>query len=130
MTTTRRTLVDRRALWAAVDRAREARSLTWREVAGEVGTSGSTFSRLKRGDGTDADTFAAITAWLDVDPREFLAGRTSKAVAQRPMGSVYLRQIGPLNASEAHLVDSLLVAAVRSVRRDRAASGQRRRRSG
>ena len=129
VTTTRRTLVDRRGLWAAVDRVREARNLTWREVAREVGTSGSTFSRLKRGDGTDADTFAAITTWLDVDPREFLGGRPVQAIARRPMAGSSLRAIGPLNASEARLVDSLLVAAVRSVRGDRAGArhpGRRR----
>jgi transcriptional regulator with XRE-family HTH domain len=115
-----RVRVDRAALWQTLDEARDARGLTWAQVAGEVGTSASTFSRLRRGDGTDADTFAAIVAWLGVSPSAFVHGaRDTTRSAQLPRTLALLRESPALNAGETRLLDSVIAATVRGIQERR-----------
>jgi transcriptional regulator with XRE-family HTH domain len=63
---------DPAAFYAAIDRARADRSLSWRQVGRELGLSASTFSRLAKGRRPDVDTFLKLVAWLDVPVEAFL----------------------------------------------------------
>lgn len=61
--------LDRQALYLAADDLRDARGLSWRDVALEVGISASTFSKLAQGKAPDADNLLRIVVWLDTDLR-------------------------------------------------------------
>lgn len=54
-----------------------------REVAGEVGISAATLSRVERGNVPDLETFAKICKWLEIDPAEILGLDVHRADLQR-----------------------------------------------
>lgn len=120
-----RVRVDREGLWRAVDRVRAARGATWAQVADEIGTSGSTFTRLRKGYGTDADTFAGILAWLGADAADFVHGtsRPRSDAPVLPQTSALLRSAPRPRSSELEVIDSMVAAAVRSLREARPSTG-------
>ena len=63
---------DARALFAALDRQRVARGLTWREVAQETGVSAATIQRTKGGGRMEVDGMLALVAWLQVPVETFV----------------------------------------------------------
>jgi transcriptional regulator with XRE-family HTH domain len=63
--------VDVRALHAALDAARSAKGLSWRQVAKEIGVSASTISRMTNGLKPDLGAFAAMTTWLRMPAERF-----------------------------------------------------------
>jgi hypothetical protein len=56
---------DSAALWRALDAQREARGLTWSQVAAETGVSTATLTRTRQGGRMEVDGVLAMTAWLD-----------------------------------------------------------------
>jgi len=59
-------------LYAALDAQREARNLSWREVAKEVGVSVSTISRTRAGGRMEVDGMLAMVAWLGATVETFV----------------------------------------------------------
>ena len=66
--------VDVRSLHAALDAAREAKQLSWRQLAKELGVSASSISRMSNGLKPDVDAFAAMTQWLGMPAEHFFVG--------------------------------------------------------
>jgi len=66
--------LDAAGLFGALDAARESKGLQWKQVAEQTGVSASTLTRMAQGKRPDIDGFAALTAWLGHDPREFFLG--------------------------------------------------------
>jgi transcriptional regulator with XRE-family HTH domain len=58
--------------YRAVNRARELRAISWRQVADEVGVSKSTLARMARDRRPDAAGLAALAAWAQLNPAEFV----------------------------------------------------------
>jgi transcriptional regulator with XRE-family HTH domain len=69
---------DPSSLFEALDTARSARGLQWKQVAEQTGVSASTLTRIAQGKRPDVDGFAALAAWLGNDPRTFFTGDSSK----------------------------------------------------
>jgi transcriptional regulator with XRE-family HTH domain len=67
------TLIDRRALFLALEDLRLARGLSWRQVAeqADIGSSAS-FTKLAAGNGLSDDNLFRVLRWLDADWREFV----------------------------------------------------------
>ena len=66
--------VDVKALHAALDKARESRGLSWRQLAKEIGVSASTISRMSNNLKPDVTAFAAMTTWLGMPAESFYVG--------------------------------------------------------
>ncbi len=66
--------VDVRSLHAALDKAREGKGLSWRQLAKEIGVSASTLSRMANDLKPDLTAFAAMTTWLNMRPEQFFVG--------------------------------------------------------
>jgi hypothetical protein len=83
-----------------------------------MGTSPSTFSRMKRALGTDADTFASILNWLGSGVERFTRNgrRVTDQVPALPAFSAYISRTGPLQPDEIRLLDSVMTAALGSLR--------------
>ncbi len=62
------------ALYAALDGARRNKGLSWRQLAGEVGCSPSTMTRLANGYRPDTDAFMSLTQWLKMPAEDFWLG--------------------------------------------------------
>jgi transcriptional regulator with XRE-family HTH domain len=65
-----RTEFKSEAFFAALDGARIARSLNWKQVAEQSGVSASTLTRMAQGKRPDVDSLAALVSWsgLSADP--------------------------------------------------------------
>ena len=65
---------DQVRFYEVVDRRRRDQSLSWRQLAGQLSLSPSTFSRLSQGRRPDVDTFVKLLAWLDRPATDFVEG--------------------------------------------------------
>lgn len=65
---------DARALYEALDAQRQARGMSWKEVADEIGVSASTLTRTRRGGRMEADGMLAMVRWL---------GRTAESFTRK-----------------------------------------------
>lgn len=67
--------IDVSALYGALDSKRNARDLSWRALAKELGLSSSVFTRLAQGSRPDFDSYIQMTEWLGVDLERFVGGK-------------------------------------------------------
>jgi transcriptional regulator with XRE-family HTH domain len=65
---------DQVRFFDAVERARQEAGLSWRQLAGQLSLSPSTFSRLSQGRRPDVDTFVKLLAWLGQPASDFMQG--------------------------------------------------------
>ena len=63
---------DPKALYAALDRQRLARELTWQQVAREIGVSASTITRTRTGGRLEVDGMLAMVSWLGLPVEHFV----------------------------------------------------------
>lgn len=85
--------LDVAELRAALDRERQARGLTWSDVAREAGVSPSTLTRLARGGRPDVDGFASLVWWLRAPADTFLV--PVGTVAEDPLWEIVGAADGP-----------------------------------
>jgi transcriptional regulator with XRE-family HTH domain len=64
--------LDSAALFAAIDRQRTARGLTWSELARETGVSLATIRRTEHGGRMEVDGLLALVGWLGVPVETFV----------------------------------------------------------
>lgn len=67
-----KTRIDVAGLYAALDAERNARGLSWRQLAKEIGVSPSLLSRLGNDLRPDADGFATLVRWLNMPAEQFM----------------------------------------------------------
>lgn len=117
------TTVDVAALYAALDQKRQLARRSWRDLAGELGLSPSTFTRMAQGHRPDVDTFAALTRWLGVPADLFVRSPAASAPEPEPLAliSAYLRSSRTLRAEEAEALEDIIQAAYRRLVRERPA---------
>lgn len=63
---------DSTALFAALDRERIARGLTWDRVGEEIGVSGATITRTRLGGRMEVDGMLAMVGWLGIPVETFV----------------------------------------------------------
>lgn len=65
---------DTAAFWAALDRARTERGLTWRDLGNATGVGNATFTRIgKHHHNPDANNLAKLLHWLgDTDMSPYI----------------------------------------------------------
>jgi transcriptional regulator with XRE-family HTH domain len=113
--------VDYEALYGAINTARQAKSLSWRELAEVIGTSPSTFTRLAQGRGIDAATFAGLIAWLRGDANDFIVRNTAEIRPRRSSASTlatisgHLRADKNLDRDAARHLDSIIASAYKAL---------------
>lgn len=114
--------VDVRSLYEALDKARQPKGLSWRQLAKEIGVSASTISRMANGLKPDVLAFAAMTTWLRMPAETFyvgasgLAGEEPDLVAQLvPL----LRARKDLDANDVAYLEEVIGAAARRFRAER-----------
>jgi len=113
------------ALHAALDAARQAKGLSWRELARVLNLSPSTLSRLSNGHNPDVNAFAVMVQWLNVPAEQFIVtedddeetGDEPDLVAQ--LGPL-LRARKDLNQADIDHLEELIGSAVRLFKAQRA----------
>lgn len=72
---------DHEAFFSALDAHRDARKMTWKEVAAETGVSASTLTRMSQGKRPDVGGFAALLHWSGLESEDFTRGSGRKEAA-------------------------------------------------
>ena len=62
------------AFYRALLATREARQVTWKQVAAEAAVHQSTLARMAQNRRPDADGLAALSAWAGLNPGDFMRG--------------------------------------------------------
>lgn len=122
---------DAEAFYDALDAERQARNLTWKEVAAQSGMSASTLTRMAQGRRPDVDSLAALLTWSGLSANDFI--RDESDVAEGPAGggaerergpeplamiSTYLRGDKHLTPESAKALDELVKAVYERLRKD------------
>jgi transcriptional regulator with XRE-family HTH domain len=116
-----RTSFDSAAFYGALDAERQARELTWKEVAAESSVSASTLTRIGQGKRPDVDSLAALCVWAGLDAGQFMRveGASRKAAGEPlAMISTYLRTDPNLSPTSAELLDQLIKTTYSRLRED------------
>src|SRR6266581_3104488 len=104
---------DTVAFQAALDAQRQARKLTWKQVAVQAKISASTLTRMAQGRRPDVDRLAALCAWSGLKADDYIRpSRGSKAKATPlAMISTHLRADPNLTDDGAQMLEALVKAA-------------------
>lgn len=76
---------DLARFYDALDRARQARRVSWREIGRATGVSSATLSRIASGRHPDCASLAALSAWAGINPAKY---SLPPAQVARPAGQV------------------------------------------
>lgn len=91
-------------LYAVLDAQREARGLSWRQLAAEAGVSASLVSRMGNGHRPDLDGFIALVQWLGMPAETFMVWPQGQGEQQsRPSLEA---QLAPLLRAEEELTEA------------------------
>lgn len=117
------TTIDVGALYAALDQSRQLKGVSWRELAGELGLSPSTFTRMGQGHRPDLDTFATLVRWLGVPAETFMRPASRDAPEPEPLAmiSAYLRSSRTMRPEDAEALEDIIQAAYRRLVKERRA---------
>lgn len=113
-----KTKVDALALQAALDQARIAKGISWRQLAADSGVTPSLLSRLRNGYKPDADGFMTLVRWLGMPAERFLVDEDSTPTTQPELTAELaplLRARKDLDESDVKMLEEVIQATLRSV---------------
>lgn len=109
---------DASVFYEALDSARQARGLNWKQVAGESGVSASTLTRMAQGKRPDVDGLAALAAWSGLRADDFVRSDGERAQPDAlAQISTYLRSDKNLSHEAATALDELVKATYERLRK-------------
>ncbi len=110
-----RKVLQLEALVAALDSERQAKDISWRQLAAEAGVSASTLTRMQQGKSPDVDTFSALTTWLDIPAERFYVEVGPERLQNDPMAvvSTLLRGKKKMSPKAVKALTELVSAAVK-----------------
>ena len=112
--------IDIAALHAALDAARVARGLTWRQTARAVGVSPSTLCRIGQGHRPDVDGFAALVQWLGVPAEAFMpaANPNGQAPELEVKLAIALATQPDLQDADREFLREVLAASIKRIKQE------------
>lgn len=108
---------DNGAFYDALDAARRAKNLNWKQVAAASGVSASTLTRMAQGRRPDVDGLAALASWSGLRTDDFVRSDTKRPEPEPlAMISTYLRSDKNLTAEAAVALDEVIKATYERLR--------------
>jgi transcriptional regulator with XRE-family HTH domain len=109
---------DAEAFYQALDAARLAKRLNWKQVAAETGVSASTLTRMAQGRRPDVDGLAALASWSGLLADDFVRSE-GRSGEPEPLAqiSTYLRSDRNLTPEAATALDELIKATYERLRK-------------
>jgi transcriptional regulator with XRE-family HTH domain len=110
---------DSDGFYSALDAARQARGLNWKQVAAGSGVSASTLTRMAQGARPDVDSLAALAAWSGLDADDYIRSDGTERFPSEPLAmiSTYLRSDRNLTPEAATALDELIKATYERLRK-------------
>ncbi|MDX2546738.1 helix-turn-helix domain-containing protein [Streptomyces sp. WI04-05B] len=101
---------DAEGFYAALDAARLARGLNWKQVAAGSGVSASTLTRMAQGKRPDVDGLAALCAWSGLDADDYVRSESEDRPVAEPLAmiSTYLRSDRNLSPESAAALEEVI----------------------
>lgn len=110
---------DANAFFSALDATRQARRLTWKQIATESGVSASTLTRMAQGRRPDVDSLAALSSWSGLNVDDFVRDEGNGGETEPlAMISTYLKGDRNLSPEAAIALEEMIKAAYEHLRRD------------
>jgi len=100
--------LDVERFYEALDGARVAQSLTWKELAEAAKVHPSTLSRMASGKRPDADSLALLAAWSGLNPAEFVHGASMRIADPLAQLSAFVYSDPNLSREAATAMDELI----------------------
>ena len=112
---------DALSFYEALERTRQSRSLTWRQVAVKSGVSASTLTRMAQGKRPDVDSLAALAGWAGLNAGDYMRAQSIDQPEAEPLAmiSTYLRSDPRLSSEAATALDEVIKATYERLRKDR-----------
>jgi transcriptional regulator with XRE-family HTH domain len=108
---------DAPTFFGALDAERQARRMTWKQVAAEAGISQSTLTRLAQGRRPDVDSLAALVDWAGLKADDFVVRVHSvQEAAPLAMISTYLKSDRNLTPEAAAALEKVVKATYEALR--------------
>jgi transcriptional regulator with XRE-family HTH domain len=116
MSATDAKIYDSSGFYAALSSTVSARDVTWKQVSRETGVSTTTLTRMAQGRQPDAASLAALAAWADINPADFVS--LGKRPSKEPLAQIsqLLRNDPRLNADAARTLDVMVRSAYEQLR--------------
>ncbi|HXC78577.1 MAG TPA: helix-turn-helix domain-containing protein [Candidatus Acidoferrum sp.] len=115
--------IDVRGLHSALDAQRDAKSMSWRQLAKEIGVSPSLLARLGNGYRPDADGFATLVSWLNMPAEQFMTVEGAETDRPEPELAAQLapllRARKDLNEADVAYLEDVIRATVRRAKAER-----------
>jgi len=105
---------DLHGFYQAVNSTREARQMSWKQVADESRVGASTLARMSRDRRPDADGLASLAAWASLNPADFVLNAPTRPRHQtEPLARIskLLREDQRLSKASAEALDQIVRAA-------------------
>lgn len=108
---------DGGAFYEALDAARLAKRLNWKQVAAESGVSASTLTRMAQGKRPDVDGLAALSAWSGLNADDFVRSEDDRPRPE-PLAQIatYLRSDRNLSPESATALNEVIKATYERLR--------------
>ena len=116
---------DFEGFYKALDATREARDLTWKEVANEASVSASTLARMPQNRRPDADGLASLSAWSGLNPGDFVYAAKASAPETLAEVSRLLRQDPNLEGEQAATLEDIFRAAYVRMQQNSGSGGKK-----
>lgn len=109
---------DAGAFYEALDAARQAKKMNWKQVAQTSGVSASTLTRMAQGKRPDVDGLAALTTWSGLSADDFVRSDESRPEPE-PLAQIttYLRSDKNLTPEAATALDELIKSTYERLRK-------------
>ncbi len=110
---------DLEGFYGALDAARRAKGMNWKQLAGATGVSASTLTRMAQGKRPDVDGLAALAAWTGLDTDAFIRSELGPRSEPEPLAmiSTYLRADRNLSPDAARALEEVIKVTYEQLRR-------------
>ena len=110
---------DAEGFYAALEGAKDARRLSWKQVASEAGVAASTLTRMGQGKRPDVEGLAALAIWSGLDVSEFYRSSSSTEQKVEPLAAItaLLRADRNLSGESAQALETMLKSAYQHMRK-------------
>lgn len=106
------------AFYAALDAVREARGLTWKNVAHESGLNASTLTRIGKGKKPDVDGLSALLVWSNLKAEMFIAHSGGQKIEPLAEITRIIRMDETLSFNSARIVEDIFKSTYNRLKSD------------
>ena len=112
---------DAEAFYAGLASTREAKNLTWKQVAKESNVAASTLTRMRQGKRPDIDGLAALAIWSGLDVRNFYKPSGKVRSGTEPLAEItaLLRADRNLSGESAKALEIMIKSAYEHMKKNR-----------